>query len=73
MSDESRPFVLPQFGIFALGTHAHHFLEFDLKPDVGADDAVAAFRRKRTPDVTAGGLNLVAPSQNALAELAGPE
>ena len=29
-------FVLPQFGIFAQGTHTHHFLEFDLKPGVGA-------------------------------------
>ena len=27
-------FLLPQFGIFAQGTHAHHFLEFDLRPDV---------------------------------------
>ena len=25
-------FPLPQFGIFAQGSHAHHFLEFDLKP-----------------------------------------
>src|SRR3954466_12452378 len=25
------PFLLPQLGIFAQGTHAHHFLEFDLK------------------------------------------
>jgi hypothetical protein len=23
---------VPQFGIFARGTHAHHFLEFDLRP-----------------------------------------
>ena len=52
-------FVLPQFGIFAQGTHAHHFLEFDLKPGVGSDQAVAAFRRLRTPDVSAGGINLV--------------
>ena len=33
-------FVLPQFGIFAQGTHAHHFLEFDLAPGVTADEAV---------------------------------
>ena len=25
------PFTLPQFGIFAQGTHAHRFLEFDLE------------------------------------------
>ncbi len=59
MSDEPDVFTLPQFGIFAQGTHAHFFLEFDLKPDVTPAEAVAAFRRLRTPDVTAGGLNLV--------------
>jgi porphyrinogen peroxidase len=53
------PFILPQFGIFAQGTHAHYFLEFDLKPDASTADAVAAFRRLRTPDVSAGGVNLV--------------
>ena len=52
-------FTLPQFGIFAQGTHAHHFLEFDLKPGVTPGDAVAAFRLLRTPDVSAGGVNLV--------------
>ena len=52
-------FTLPQFGIFAQGTHAHHFLEFDLKPGVTAAEAVGAFRRLRTPDVSAGGVNLV--------------
>ena len=49
-------FTLPQFGIFAQGTHAHHFLEFDLKPGVTPRDAVAAFRLLRTPDVSAGGV-----------------
>ena len=53
------PFTLPQFGIFAQGTHAHHFLEFDLAPGLTGADAVAAFRRLRTPDVSAGGVNLV--------------
>lgn len=56
----SRPFILPQFGIFAQGTHAHHFLEFDLEPGIDPAHAVAAFRRLRTPDVSAGGVNLVA-------------
>lgn len=51
--------ILPQFGIFAQGTHAHHFLEFDLKPGVSPDQAVAVFRRLRTPDVSSGGVNLV--------------
>jgi porphyrinogen peroxidase len=52
-------FVLPQFGIFAQGTHAHRFLEFDLKPGVTAEQAVGAFQELRTPDVSAGGVNLV--------------
>jgi porphyrinogen peroxidase len=54
-----RQLTLPQFGIFAQGTHAHHFLEFDLKAGVTPRDAVAAFRLLRTPDVSAGGVNLV--------------
>ena len=52
-------FVLPQFGIFAQGTHAHHFLEFDLRPGITPTAAVASFRRLRTPEVSAGGVNLV--------------
>ena len=52
-------FVLPQFGIFAQGTHAHHFLEFDLEPGVTAEQAIEAFRGLRTPDVSAGGVNIV--------------
>jgi porphyrinogen peroxidase len=51
--------TLPQFGIFAQGTQAHHFLEFDLRPGVSATAAVPSFRRLRTPDVSAGGVNLV--------------
>jgi porphyrinogen peroxidase len=52
-------FVLPQFGIFAQGTNAHHFLEFDLREGVTPHRAVASFRRLRTPEVSAGGVNLV--------------
>ncbi len=74
-------FVLPQFGIFAQGMHAHHFLEFALRPGVTPQQAVASFGRLRTPEVSAGGVNLVvafgadawravAPSQ-APASLAG--
>src|SRR3954468_8568594 len=51
-------FTLPQFGIFAQGTHAHHFLEFDLRRGVSANDAIDSFRRLRTPDVSAGGVKL---------------
>jgi putative iron-dependent peroxidase len=52
-------FVLPQFGIFAQGTHAHYFLEFDLKPEVPPAETVSVFRNLRSPDVSAGGVNLV--------------
>ncbi len=52
-------FTLPQFGIFAQGTDAHQFLEFDLRPGVTATQAVASFRRLRTPEVSAGGVNIV--------------
>jgi hypothetical protein len=56
---EAGQHTLPQFGIFAQGTHAHRFLEFDLKPGVKPDQALAAFRDLRAPDVSAGGVNLV--------------
>ena len=52
-------FTMPQFGIFARGTPAHHFLEFDLRAGVTPAQAVASFRRLRTPDVSAGGVNVV--------------
>ena len=52
-------FVLPQLGIFAQGTVAHHFLEFDLRRGVSPAAAVESFRRLRSPDVTAGGVNVV--------------
>jgi putative iron-dependent peroxidase len=51
--------TLPQFGIFAQGTHAHHFLEFDLRPGVAPEKAAETFRDLRAPDVSAGGVNLV--------------
>jgi putative iron-dependent peroxidase len=52
-------FVLPQLGIFAQGTSAHHFLEFTLRPGVRPVDAISPFRRLRAPDVSSGGVNLV--------------
>jgi hypothetical protein len=64
-------FVLPQLGIFAQGTAAHRFLEFDLHRDVRPADAIPSFRRLRAPEVSAGGVNVV--SLNALAEVGGPE
>ena len=50
--------TLPQFGIFAQGTIAHEFLEFDLRPDVkfqngesfGADDVKYSFDYVLNPE-----------------------
>jgi porphyrinogen peroxidase len=50
---------VPQFGIFAQGTIAHEFVEFDLRPDVDLRHATAALSRLRAPSVAAGGVNLV--------------
>ena len=51
--------ALPQTGIFALGTSAHCYLEFDLAP--GADPAAAAgtVAGLTEPRTTMGGVNLV--------------
>ncbi len=51
--------ITPQNGIFAQGTHAHYFLELDLRDGVLPQHALAAFRRLRAPDVSAGGVNFV--------------
>ena len=50
---------VPQFGIFAQGTIAHEFIEFDLRPDVDMGRATSALSRLRAPAVAAGGVNLV--------------
>jgi putative iron-dependent peroxidase len=50
---------LPQFGIFAQGTSAHEFVEFDLRPDIDMRHATSAISRLRAPAVAAGGINLV--------------
>ena len=50
---------VPQFGIFAQGTIAHHFIEFDLRPDIDMVLATSALSRLRAPAVAAGGVNLV--------------
>jgi porphyrinogen peroxidase len=52
-------FVLPQTGIFAQGTSAHHFLEFDLHDHAHPTEAVSAFRGLRATDVASGGVNMV--------------
>jgi putative iron-dependent peroxidase len=51
--------LLPQLGIFAQGTAAHHFLKLDLRPGASTAAAVAAFRGLRAPEVSAGGINIV--------------
>jgi len=50
--------ILPQFGIFAQGTHAHYFLEFDLF-EPHAEETVQAFAGLRAPEVSSGGVNIV--------------
>jgi putative iron-dependent peroxidase len=55
----TRLMQVPQFGIFAQGTIAHEFIEFDLQPDVDMTLATAALSRLRAPAVAAGGINLV--------------
>ncbi len=51
--------ITPQNGIFSQGTHAHYFLELDLKEGVSPERALASFRHLRAPDVSAGGVNFV--------------
>ena len=50
----------PQTGIFALGTAAHAYLEFDLLESANGPAAVASVARLREPRTTIGGVNLVA-------------
>jgi putative iron-dependent peroxidase len=50
----------PQGGIFALGTAAHAYLEFDLTAGRNGRDLVAAISSLREPRTTMGGVNLVA-------------
>ena len=51
--------ALPQFGIFAQGTIAHQFFEWDLRPDVDLGHVAEVLGRLRQPAVAAGGVNLV--------------
>jgi len=50
---------LPQTGIFALGTLAHAYLEFDLAPGAEATAMVATAAGVSEPRTTMGGVNLV--------------
>ena len=51
---------LPQAGIFALGTAAHAYLEFDVSAGGNGGDLVATISSFREPRTTMGGVNLVA-------------
>ncbi len=51
--------AVPQFGIFAQGTVAHTFVEWDVRSDVDLTDAARILGRLRQPSVAAGGVNLV--------------
>jgi putative iron-dependent peroxidase len=50
----------PQGGIFALGTSAHAYLEFDAKAGIRAQELVTTVASLREPRTTMGGVNLVA-------------
>ncbi len=45
----------PQNGIFAQGTHAHHFLEFNMKKTILDTQTISALLRLRAPSVSADG------------------
>jgi putative iron-dependent peroxidase len=65
--------TVPQFGIFAQGTIAHAFVEFDLRPDVDMDLVAQSLRRLRQPAVSAGGVNLVVAFGSDLWRALAPE
>jgi porphyrinogen peroxidase len=49
----------PQFGIFAVGTSAHSFLEFTIRPDTAPLELVRAVADVEEPHTTVGGVNIV--------------
>jgi porphyrinogen peroxidase len=61
-----RTVTVPQFGIFAQGTIAHAFMEWDLRPDIDLHEAASVLGRLRSPTVSAGGVNLVIAFGNEL-------
>jgi len=63
----------PQTGIFALGTAAHAYLEFDVLPSADASIAVADVARLREPRTTIGGVNLVAGYRPELWAVVAPD
>ena len=63
----------PQPGIFALGTAAHAYLEFDVVASALGPTAVADVARLREPRTTIGGVNLVAGFRPELWAVAAPD
>lgn len=63
----------PQTGIFALGTAAHAYLEFDLLSSADGPATVASVARLREPRTTIGGVNLVAGFRPELWAAAAPD
>src|SRR5439155_20554609 len=63
----------PPSGIFALGTAAHAYLEFDVSSGRTGEDAVAAIASLREPRTTMGGVNLVAGFRPELWRRAAPD
>lgn len=64
---------LPQSGIFALGTLAHAYLEFDLAPGAEPGAMVAAAAGVSEPRTTMGGVNLVTGIRPELWAAVAPE
>ena len=63
----------PQTGIFALGTAAHAYLEFDLLATADGLAAVVGVARLREPRTTIGGVNLVAGFRPELWAMVAPD
>jgi len=63
----------PQPGIFALGTAAHAYLEFDVVASADGATVVADVARLREPRTTIGGVNLVAGFRPELWEAVAPD
>ena len=68
-----RTVTVPQFGIFAQGTIAHAFVEWDLRPDVDLREVAQVLGRLRGPTVSAGGVNLVLAFGSELRRALAPE
>jgi len=63
----------PQSGIFALGTSAHAYLEFDVAEGQDPHEFVARLSSLREPRTTMGGVNLVAGFRPELWRSAAPD